>query len=73
MTLDEYCARLQHSAANLMDDFRAQQEALDRAAAFIRLMEPYINAQEAHYEQLTASMREIVDAYKRAKGEKNNA
>jgi len=46
---------------NLLGQMEAQAE-------FVRLMEPYMTAQEANYDVLIESMQELVRAYRRARG-----
>lgn len=70
MTLFQYIGILQRGIANLADELREQQEALDRAEELLRLLAPSMSMLDGKREILTEKMGELLRSYEKAGGSK---
>ena len=67
MTDEEYRQRTEQRIDSLLEVIDELRQGMARKDAFIELMEPYMSTQEAHYNELTESMQELVRAYRKAR------
>jgi len=59
---------LEQETERLKAELQVKNREPDDRDEFIRLMEPYVSAQESKFDVLTEDMRELVGAYRKAKG-----
>lgn len=67
MTDEEYRQRTEKRIDSLLEVIDELRQGISRKNTFIEMMAPYISTQEAHYNELTESMQELVRAYRRAR------
>lgn len=67
MTDEEYQRRTEKRIDSLLEVIDELRQGIDKKDAFIEMMAPYISTQEAHYNELTESMQELVRAYRKAR------
>ena len=67
MNDEEYQRRTEQRIDSLLEVIEELQQDIDQKDAFIELMEPYMSIQEAHYNELTESMQELVRTYRKAR------